>query len=68
MDSQQTAVLSIVSISLSVFGTVFGLLNGHRISSSCCGRKSSLSVEDVTPKNSHPLIDDAHPFDKVPIP
>jgi hypothetical protein len=68
MDSQQTAILSIVSISLSVFGTVFGLLNGHRISSSCCGRKSSLSVEDVTPKNSQPLIDDAHPLDKVAIP
>ncbi len=68
MESQQTAILSIVSIALSVFGTVFGLLNGHRVTSSCCGRKSSLSVEDVTPKNNTSLLDDAHPFDKVPIP
>ena len=57
MDNQQTAILSVVSIALSVFGTVFGLLNGHRITSSCCGKRSSLEVTDVTPKNNEPLID-----------
>jgi hypothetical protein len=50
MDEQQSTILSFVSITLSVLGTVIGLLNGHRIRSNCCGRKSSLEIEDITPK------------------
>jgi len=69
MDQQQSAILSYVSIFISVFGTVFGFLNGHRIRSTCCGQRSSLEIADLTPKKSEALIDDdAHPFDKVPIP
>jgi hypothetical protein len=69
MDQQQSSILSFVSITLSVLGTVFGLLNGHRIRSNCCGRKSSLEIDDITPKKTQHLIDkDAHFSDTIVIP
>lgn len=69
MDQQQSSILSFVSITLSVLGTVLGLLNGHRIRSNCCGRKSSLEIDNITPKKTQPLIDnDAHFSDTIHIP
>ncbi len=69
MDSQQTAIMSIVSLAISIFGTVFGMLNGHRIRSTCCGQRSSLEVSDITPKKTAPLVeDDAHFTDQITIP
>ena len=69
MDDQMSAILSFVSIFISVFGTIFGILNGHRIRSTCCGKKSSLEIGDVTPKKNQPLVDnDAHFSDSCDIP
>jgi len=64
-----SGILSFVSLFISIFGTVFGILNGHRIRSSCCGARSSLEVQDITPKKTTALIDnDAHFSDTCAIP
>ena len=70
MDQEQSMILSFVSITLSVLGTVFGILNGHRIRSNCCGRKSSLEIDNITPKKlKEGLLDnDAHFSDTINLP
>ena len=67
MDQQTTSILSFVALATSIVGTIFGILNGHRIRSNCCGRNASLEIQDITPKKlKEQLIDnDAHFSDKV---
>jgi len=69
MDQQTNSIVAFLALGASIVASVFGVLNGHRIRSNCCGRKSSLEVEDITPKKlKEALLDDAHPFDSCPIP
>jgi len=54
MNNDATGVLAIVSIVVSVGGTVLAMVNHTRIRSVCCGRKLdvSLDVERTTPPSS----------------
>lgn len=48
---EQTSILSIVAIIVSVGGTILGVINHTRIRSVCCGREisASLDIEKTTP-------------------
>lgn len=48
---EDTTILSIVAIIISVGGTVLGIVNHTRVRSMCCGKKIeiSLDVEKTTP-------------------
>ena len=54
MNNDATGVLAIVSIVVSIGGTVLAMVNHTRIRSVCCGRKLdvSLDVERTTPPSS----------------
>jgi len=51
---EDTTILSIVAIVISVGGTILGIVNHTRIRSVCCGKKLeiSLDVEKTTPISS----------------
>ena len=48
---QDSGILSVIAMVVSVAGTVLGILNHRRIRSNCCGRKleASIDVEQTTP-------------------
>jgi len=50
-----TSILSLASIVISVAASVIGVINHKRIRSSCCGRKTevSLDIENTTPPTAH---------------
>lgn len=54
MEPDATAILAIVSIVVSVGGSILAVVNHTRIRSVCCGRKLdvSLDVERTTPPSS----------------
>jgi len=41
----QNTILSIVALTISVGGTIIGLINHKRIISKCCGKKADLSLD-----------------------
>ena len=49
--TDDSSIVSYVAIAISVFTTVIGIVNHKRIRSSCCGKKTdvSLDIEDTTP-------------------
>ena len=51
---EDTTILSIVAIIISVGGTILGIINHTRIRSACCGKKLeiSLDIEKTTPISS----------------
>jgi hypothetical protein len=56
MDNNTNTILSVLALSLSIGGTIIGVINHKRIKSQCCGSKeivlSSLDIENTTPTNS----------------
>jgi hypothetical protein len=54
MNNDATGVLAIVSIVVSIGGSILAVVNHTRIRSVCCGRKLdvSLDVERTTPPSS----------------
>jgi hypothetical protein len=50
MDSN---ILSIISLVVSVFGSILAVINHKRIRSNCCGKEltTSLDIESTTPPN-----------------
>jgi hypothetical protein len=58
-----TTLLSILAITLSVVGTVITAINHHRIRSQCCGRDLTVSIdiEKTSPKKD--LIEEKNPVE-----
>ena len=50
---EQSEVLSILAIIVSIGGTVLGVMNHKKIRSKCCGREvsASLDIEPTTPSS-----------------
>lgn len=51
MNSNDSGILAIIGISLSVLGTVLGVINHKRIRSGCCSKKLEVSfdIDNTTP-------------------
>jgi hypothetical protein len=49
--ADDSSIVSYVAIAISVFTTLIGIVNHKRIRSSCCGKKTdvSIDIEDTTP-------------------
>lgn len=47
----QSEILGIIAIAISIGGTILGVINHKRIRSKCCGRElsASLDIEPSTP-------------------
>jgi hypothetical protein len=45
MDSNTSSTLALVSLAVSVGGSVIALINHKRIRSTCCGRKGEVSLD-----------------------
>lgn len=54
MDNQDSGIIAIVGLVLSVGTAVIGAINHKRIRSTCCGKKAeaSLDIENTTPPNA----------------
>ena len=56
MDSNTTSALAIISIGVSIGGSVLAIINHKRIRSNCCGRKGEVSLDIESSKPKSPLV------------
>jgi hypothetical protein len=56
---EDTIIISIVSLSISIIGSIIAIVNHKRIRSGCCGKTftASLDIENTTPTKSLAPID-----------
>jgi hypothetical protein len=56
---EDTTIISIVSLTISVVGSIIAIVNHKRIRSACCGKifTASLDIENTTPTKSLAPID-----------
>ena len=55
MDSNQSGILGILALAVSIGTVVIGIINHKRIRSRCCGRKVEVSVDiESTITSPHP--------------
>jgi hypothetical protein len=58
MNPDTTAIVSVVSLVISIAGTILSVINHTRLTSECCGRKGSIAI-DIDPtillKNKSPV-------------
>ena len=56
---EDTTIISIVSLTISIVGSVIAIINHKRIRSACCGKifTASLDIENTTPIKSIPPVD-----------
>ena len=54
-----TTIISIVSLTISVVGSIIAIVNHKRIRSGCCGKTftASLDIENTTPTKSLAPVD-----------
>jgi hypothetical protein len=54
MDNQDSGIIAIVGLVLSVGTAVVGAINHKRIRSTCCGKnaEASIDIESTTPPNA----------------
>lgn len=57
---EQSEVLAILAIIVSIGGTVLGIINHKRVRSKCCGREVSASL-DIEPSTPNLPIKDIKP-------
>lgn len=58
MNPDTTAIISLVSLAISVAGTILSVINHTRLTSECCGRKGTIAIDiDATNllKNKSPV-------------
>ena len=58
MNPDTTAIVSIVSIIISLAGTILSVINHTRLTSECCGRKGTIGIDidnSLLLKNKSPV-------------
>jgi hypothetical protein len=55
MDSNQSGVVGIVALVISVLGSLIAIINHKRIRSKCCERKIEVSIDIESTEKQHPV-------------
>ena len=66
----ENGIISVVALSISIIGSILGVINHRRIRSHCCGRDlvASLDVEATTPPKEDLKITIPKEYEYPPLP